>query len=93
MDDMELSPIINTGPLTPAGQAVYLCALPTGALVTPDWVATLRDEAVKAASFEKLRIAWTKKALWNAADDPEGHTARIQWAKSAAWFVDGDHAL
>lgn len=89
MDDMELSPIINTGPLTPAGQAVYLCALPTGALITPDWTATLRNEAVKRHGFEKLRIAWTKKALQAAAIDPDGHTARMQWAAAAAWFVDG----
>lgn len=79
--------------LTPGGQAVYLSELPTGALVTPHDVQTLRDQAVATYGWNKLRRAHLLAALRNAALMPEGHEARHKWAHAAALLADPEGLL
>ena len=79
--------------LTPGGQAVYLSELPTGSLVTPHDVITLRTAAVAELGWDGLRRAQLIAALRNAALMPEGHGERHQWARTAALFADPEGHL
>ncbi|MEW2187796.1 hypothetical protein AB0900_31395 [Streptomyces cellulosae] len=79
--------------LTPGGQAVYLSELPTGSLVTPHDVVTLRQKAVAELGWEGLRRAQFIAALRNASLIPEGHGDRHEWARTAALFADPEGLL
>lgn len=74
--------------LTPAGQAIYLSNLPTGALVTPHDAQTMRAAAVADLGWDGLRSAQFIAALRNAALMPDGHSDRHQWAAACAHFAD-----
>lgn len=79
--------------LTPAGQAIYLSELPTGALVTPHDVQTMRTEAVAELGFNGLRQAQLIAALRNATLMPDGHGDRHHWARTAALFANPEGLL
>jgi len=79
--------------LTPAGQAIYLSDLPTGALVTPHDAQALRDAAVADLGWDGLRRAQFIAAFRNAVLMPDGHADRHQWADTAALFANPEGVL
>lgn len=74
--------------ISPAAQALYISAHPTGTLLTPSEVAAERAARVAELGYDGLRVTSFRARLFCAGAEMDAHLDRMAWASAAGLFAD-----